>query len=600
MAAEAAASSNTSRKSGLQLPNMTVSRISGPVTLYYLKPSSAAYATFHKEGMDLPLLLLFGDQHRSDSGMCEECTCEDDNCCKLIYDKEFIKEFDKIAQNTPVDFYTESSRSKETYVKKGKNILFKDFINNTVKDCHRVSLRTTAEYTQKCPTKFIRWHYGDLRAFPSAIEGFMLFPIRDYINSISEAPYRTTYDWMSRAFRLDIRHVSDTVLYRKTEAYNLAFLSDLRQPLLEEDPTFTKQDAAMMTFMKRKREYPFHSFQEYAETIKNSEFQEAVESIRDKFKDVITSQMDAYMNIIVYTLYQINDDRTRKFRNRYIHFYLLGIRRVIEHINTYFNVIEEASKEGLSGIFKQLGKQSASLIKSVDKWKELVIENSIRRYDLIDQFILLDRYQAQNTVLFNQLYDKIVICAKDPPDDMSAYSLKQYESNTNSDELIHRILDCLYTLISFFNSNTLDVYTITRMLKTPVRQLPDGTVIKETQATLSLGFFGNAHIRKMVSIFLSPLFQYELVYYRMPSSTTNKRCLSINMYVPLMDDIEKHHQLRFEGDNNYQKQNEYYHRLRSEQRSRMSSMKTRKQSHKHSIRRKPSLKKSHVKTVKNT
>ncbi len=78
-----------------------ISRISGPVSFYYLKPKDSSG--------NLPLILLFGDVHFSYDNMCTDCTCEDEkNCCHAIYDDNFLKKLEKLARpNRPIDFYVE-------------------------------------------------------------------------------------------------------------------------------------------------------------------------------------------------------------------------------------------------------------------------------------------------------------------------------------------------------------------------------------------------------------------------------------------------------------------------------------------------------------
>ena len=108
---------------GLHLTDKTIHRISGPISMYYLKPKSTK--AFKEDRENLPLVLLWGDSHRDDEGMCEDCSCSDGACCYPIYDKGFLKELDKLASNYPVDFYTESSvdMPQITHMNNSKNIL---------------------------------------------------------------------------------------------------------------------------------------------------------------------------------------------------------------------------------------------------------------------------------------------------------------------------------------------------------------------------------------------------------------------------------------------------------------------------------------------
>jgi hypothetical protein len=194
---------------------------------------------------------------------------------------------------------------------------------------------------------------------------------------------------------------------------------------------------------------------------------------------------------------------------------------------------------------------------------------------------------------------------------MSAYSVREYESDPEMDAFIRGLFKNLFYILRMFNSSILDMYTVTRMLKTPETKGNNQSIQKETQATLSLGFFGDSHIRKMVATLLSPPFHYELVYSdKGYSERDDKRCIKIDEMIPLVSDIEQHHSMRFNQNNTYSKSNAYYHRLRKEQRQRMSMKSTHRSSSKRSSSKRSSsrrsfthkkklmsLKKSHVKSM---
>jgi hypothetical protein len=157
---------------GLHLKDKVIHRISGPVGMYYLRPKSDLFLMDKRQ--NLPLILLFGDIHRDDTGMCDDCSCTADgsnSCCHRIYDKEFLQELDKLADKYPVDFYTEYSKSFPVS-QDPKNILFKRFLEDTTKACHKKELRLKRNYESQCPTKNIRWHYADPRFMDHTLERY--------------------------------------------------------------------------------------------------------------------------------------------------------------------------------------------------------------------------------------------------------------------------------------------------------------------------------------------------------------------------------------------------------------------------------------------
>jgi hypothetical protein len=181
---------------GLKLDEQTfVKRISGPVSIYYLKPNIEYYKSFNGT-INLPLVLLFGDQHMSEKNICQRCNNEVPNeICFSIYDDKLLKKIDNLAtKNTPIDFYTEAAQisltlSQEYKVNRG--ILFNKLFRNTVSKCHNVDLRKTNanEYKKQCPTEDIRWHYSDSRYMPNKIEYYFFGTLLELLNLIS---YRKT------------------------------------------------------------------------------------------------------------------------------------------------------------------------------------------------------------------------------------------------------------------------------------------------------------------------------------------------------------------------------------------------------------------------
>jgi len=155
--------------------------------MYYLRPvHNQMFGRPVPRPYPRPLVLLWGDHHEDDSGMCSPCSCEEEkgNCCYTIYDKAFLKELDQLAADYPVDFYTESRPSMADPTDTStdspdnqKNILFQRFLRNTTLPCHDKSLRSQKAYETACPTKHIRWHYSDPRFMENLVEHYMFNPL---------------------------------------------------------------------------------------------------------------------------------------------------------------------------------------------------------------------------------------------------------------------------------------------------------------------------------------------------------------------------------------------------------------------------------------
>jgi len=144
----------TKPEKGIRIADTIIDRISGPISIYYLKPSKqVAAANLHF----FPSIMLFGDEHFSKANACGNCT--KGACCYTITDTPFLKLIDTLASKYPIDFYTET-----TFL--GFYTGFKDgfmekFTSGDFVSCYHKTLRNTS--FDKCPTKYIRWHAADSR-----------------------------------------------------------------------------------------------------------------------------------------------------------------------------------------------------------------------------------------------------------------------------------------------------------------------------------------------------------------------------------------------------------------------------------------------------
>ena len=153
----------TGQEKGMRMGDIIVNRISGPISIYYLKPSKQVLASnLHF----FPSIVLFGDEHFSKTNVCDRCNCTKSSCCYTITDKPFLQFIDTLASKYPIDFYTETAFL-------GSNIGFKEgfmeqFTSGDFVSCYHKTLRNTS--FDKCPTKHIRWHAADSRHMDIQVE----------------------------------------------------------------------------------------------------------------------------------------------------------------------------------------------------------------------------------------------------------------------------------------------------------------------------------------------------------------------------------------------------------------------------------------------
>ena len=136
-----------------------MSKISGPVSMYYLKPISN----------DMPLILLFGDHHFSYDNMCptrrSSMTSYSENegskrnyVSFEIYSPFFLKKLEKLSTpSRPVDFYVE-------YFDDGDETgSFNSPLDKFREPAFQPCYKRTVKKGSKCPAPNIRWHYSDIR-----------------------------------------------------------------------------------------------------------------------------------------------------------------------------------------------------------------------------------------------------------------------------------------------------------------------------------------------------------------------------------------------------------------------------------------------------
>jgi hypothetical protein len=207
---------STGIQKGLKLNDSTiVSKISGPVSMHYLKPNEDFYRSFRGQ-VNFPLVLLFGDVHRSEEQLCEPCNKENRrNMCYEIYNPEFLRQFDNLAsQDSPIDFFTESAPkwiTNNSFLST-QGILFNKFYKQVVKNCHKTELRKRNynRYKEICPTENIRWHWVDVRFNTKNVEYYLFNGLDEYIqkNVYQDYPLENFYKFKYSTVGASISHLN--------------------------------------------------------------------------------------------------------------------------------------------------------------------------------------------------------------------------------------------------------------------------------------------------------------------------------------------------------------------------------------------------------
>lgn len=166
---------------GLILSGNVIKHISGPVSMYILKPD----IDFHKK-FKAPIFVLFGDNHNSNANLCTDCRCElndEKSCCYEVFSDKFLKIIDDVAKDPkyPIDFSIEGGLSDLNFLgnisKNWKNKLeltknkaiTKNYplplLRERILPCYARNFKEKDPeyYGKTCPTTNIRWHLADPR-----------------------------------------------------------------------------------------------------------------------------------------------------------------------------------------------------------------------------------------------------------------------------------------------------------------------------------------------------------------------------------------------------------------------------------------------------
>ena len=137
-------------KTGFQIGNNLINKISGPISITILKPK--------KTHSSQPIMILFGDEHEKKTP-CNPCSNEDG--CYNIYDEKFLEILNSMSSKPEhiIDVYTETRITR--WKLNLKDTDYRTDFYNTTKYCY--NFKETSVY-ERCKYKNMRFHHSDPRA----------------------------------------------------------------------------------------------------------------------------------------------------------------------------------------------------------------------------------------------------------------------------------------------------------------------------------------------------------------------------------------------------------------------------------------------------
>jgi len=470
--------------------------------------------------------MMWGDEHQSDTGMCEPCGCNRSNrssnnnrknnrsnrsnrknnnrnrsnqCCQRIYDKAFLKELDALATEYPVDFYTESRPTLLGGT--NRNVLFRRFLKETVLPCHNKTLRATPNYATHCPTKNIRWHYADVRFMPNTVESILFQPI------VSE------FSWhrMDRSFKEweatgAVFSTSLSTLTRLLHVHHAAI--EKRDAALSHAPSFRTDIRALRRGMIEALLQPVELDNPHA--------------LRRKYKTLFD----------VYLSYVTTENNATKGRRSIL------LKQLLKATDSSSSGLEPLDLSTfMADTFAAVMRQSM-----YSKDALLAMERTIRTQisPAVHDYLLLFFESDNATLSRHALYDTITypsakVRAKkkqEQPESPVLLAL-QAEQGDQAPRTVWYAFSTVVQYLFYLEAFFMDTYLLMRMMKPP-----QGS----SSPYLSLVYVGGAHAERMaIMLRVAPYFHYELIYATVTplGNPSEKRCISIRHPIRLAPDLEE-------------------------------------------------------------
>ena len=323
-----------------------IERISGPVSFALLKPKKFIFDELKKEGVHLPIFMLFGDEHFSTEKQCEKCTCDGSSsykgCCMPIYSNEFLRLIDSMATTEyPIDFGIEGFNlieDKKTFKQYGElaGELFKQHkskdimekIRENITICYQRELRGTELYEKYCPTKNIRWHYMDARQAYGSKYNLESLLTMDGIQTLDEQIFNTIYN-NKKQLKKDIDKIKANFnsedLWKSILRLKIQFIDNPKEAI--ESYFYMGENLKNSLVLKQ--------INKLSNSLKDLDFWK--KAISDYFIYVLKEEKDHYYNIFIRYL----DDPLKEIAEGRIYYYNLLIN---DDIDGLFELISQNSR----------------------------------------------------------------------------------------------------------------------------------------------------------------------------------------------------------------------------------------------------------------
>ena len=465
---------------GIIIKDTLIKSISGPVSFYYLRPKDTTESKY------FPLIVLFGDYHRSRDFICNNCDCRNGKCCYTISDKSFLSLLDSLvySHKYPVDFYTETFFiGTSTGFKNG---FMEDLTTKNMMTCYHKNLKSVNN--NKCPAQKIRWQSGDARMSAFKINSdlkqntYTLKTNKIFSNIISKHRY---LEKISKKF-INNLYIEGQISTLISDIYGII------QLYLYKNNHLNKNENNFLIISKN--------------NINKIDIMDLINEFKKKLNKSIFKDIDGFIKF----LNLLYNNETKSFTNFDI------------FLKQFFNIMTEDN----SLIYKQILKQDYKLFNNKDYWYNI--------------YLNLMNNPLENNITKNNLFKIMKVKVE--------YNIfeslkKLLNNNINFKNYINdiKILYKIFTFLFFvFEVSILDLYTLLRIFKKPKNGY---------RSSLSFCYFGNRHILNMIKLLTDTqlIGKYELVH--SIEMKKDNRCLNIDFLLNLNEEV-KNHNLQIELSKN--------------------------------------------------
>ena len=464
---------NYKNEIGIIIKDTLIKSISGPVSFYYLRPKDTTESKY------FPLIVLFGDYHRSRDFICNNCDCRNGKCCYTISDKSFLSLLDSLvySHKYPVDFYTETFFiGTSTGFKNG---FMENLTTKNMMKCYHKNLKSVNN--NKCPAQKIRWQSGDARMSAFSINSnlekkeYILKTNKKFSNIISEHRYLNK---ISKKF-INNLYIEGQISTLISNIYGII------QIYLYKNNHLNKNQNIFLIIPKNiiNEIDIIHLINEFKKNLSKSIFKNIDEFIE-------------FLNLLY-------NNETKSFTNFDI------------FLKKFFDIMTEDN----SLIYKQILKQDYKLFNNKNYWYNI--------------YLKLMNNPLQNNIIKNNL-SKIMNVKIEYNIFESLKNLLNNNGHMNNKEYDNKIA-ILYQFFTFlfvvFETSILDLYTLLRIFKQPKNGY---------RSSLSFCYFGNMHILNMIRLLTDTqlIGKYKLVH--SIEMKKDNRCLNIDFLLNLNEEVKNH------------------------------------------------------------